>query len=412
MMSFVICDCDLLTGTSFGVLGLGDVTGYISNVVRGVDFRIRIVLIVTCVNVLQNGRQECLMRMPLHVLALEDVSNGDDVRKLWGLNNTSGGTVKDRLERKIQDVMDVIVALREDLRKSDEVLDKQHREVMDFLRGLRGSTSQSDRDGPLSHDRDFTRKDRHWRGSPDEGQTQPLDLRRRVQDLKRRVLRLELQDESSRRKSLVAQIQQYWRRHLPRVYQSFSCIWRSNMWILLFIPRTTQRTRPVHGDRVPLPLWSTLRTSPGDPHSSPLRSIRAHRSPQFNLIVPHPSVTPPVHPVTVAPYPPQWGRIMPRDVVGKARKNWYVLKYIWSPEDLMTVRGSLPSRNRPCHEVDLVGFHDARPRGEAKYDKWNRPFGVSMVSTTHVPQQTKGGNCGAHTLRLMEYVLENRHSFD
>ncbi|KAK2658695.1 hypothetical protein Ddye_005228 [Dipteronia dyeriana] len=43
-------------------------------VVRIVDFKIRIVRIVTCVNVLQNGRQECLMRMPLHVLVLEDVS--------------------------------------------------------------------------------------------------------------------------------------------------------------------------------------------------------------------------------------------------------------------------------------------------------------------------------------------------
>ncbi|KAK3221668.1 hypothetical protein Dsin_008693 [Dipteronia sinensis] len=150
----------------------------------------------------------------------------------------------------------------------------------------------------------------------------------------------------------------------------------------------------------------------------------------------------------------QWRRIMPRDAVGKGPKNWSVLKYMWSPEDLMTVRGLLPVGNRPWHEVDAVskiqlvqvlipcniggqhwllasvdltvgkihllalfrqevplqirkeqvaplqwflpsmlhqvGFHDARPTGEAKYEKQNRPFGVSMVSTTHVPQQTRG----------------------
>ncbi|KAK3212565.1 hypothetical protein Dsin_017271 [Dipteronia sinensis] len=35
---------------------------------------------------------------------------------------------QDRLERKIQDVMDAVAALREDLRKSDEERDRQHRE--------------------------------------------------------------------------------------------------------------------------------------------------------------------------------------------------------------------------------------------------------------------------------------------
>ncbi|KAK3193086.1 hypothetical protein Dsin_024396 [Dipteronia sinensis] len=163
----------------------------------------------------------------------------------------------------------------------------------------------------------------------------------------------------------------------------------------------------------------------------------------------------------------QWRRIMPRDSVGKAPKNWSVLKYMWSPDNLITVRGLLPSENRPWHEVDAVlipcniggqhwlmasvdltvgkihlldlfrqevpiqinkkqvaplrwflpsilhhvGFQDARPRGETMYEKRNRPFEVSMVSITYVPQQTRGGNCGAHTLRLIEYVLANRETF-
>ncbi|KAK3199175.1 hypothetical protein Dsin_022590 [Dipteronia sinensis] len=148
---------------------------------------------------------------------------------------------------------------------------------------------------------------------------------------------------------------------------------------------------------------------------------------------------------------------MPSDAVGKAPKDWSVLKYKWSPEDLKTVRGSLPSGNRPWHEVDVhwlvasvdltfgkihmldpfrqevpvqirkeqvaplrwflpsmlhqVGFHEARPRDDPKFHKQNKPFGVSMVSSTHVPQQSTWGNCGAHTLRLIEYVLTNRQPF-
>ncbi|KAK3188753.1 hypothetical protein Dsin_028314 [Dipteronia sinensis] len=50
----------------------------------------------------------------------------------------------------------------------------------------------------------------------------------------------------------------------------------------------------------------------------------------------------------------QWRRIMPPDAVSKALKNWSVLKYKWSPEDLMTVRGLLPSGNLPWHKVDAV----------------------------------------------------------
>ncbi|KAK3211408.1 hypothetical protein Dsin_016114 [Dipteronia sinensis] len=71
-----------------------------------------------------------------------------------------GGHRQDRLEQKIQDVMDAVAALREDLRKSDQERDRQHREVMDFLWGRWGSTSQSGRDGPPSHDRDSLRRDR------------------------------------------------------------------------------------------------------------------------------------------------------------------------------------------------------------------------------------------------------------
>ncbi|KAK3218368.1 hypothetical protein Dsin_012338 [Dipteronia sinensis] len=54
-------------------------------------------------------------------------------------------------------------------RQSDEEWDKQYREVMNFLQGRRGSISQSDRDGPPSHDRDSPRRDRDDWHSHDGG---------------------------------------------------------------------------------------------------------------------------------------------------------------------------------------------------------------------------------------------------
>ncbi|KAK3199080.1 hypothetical protein Dsin_022495 [Dipteronia sinensis] len=130
----------------------------------------------------------------------------------------------------------------------------------------------------------------------------------------------------------------------------------------------------------------------------------------------------------------QWQRVMPRDAVGKAPKNWSVLKYRWSPEDMMThwlvasvdlTVGKIhlldPFRQEVLQQIrkeqvaplgwflpsmlHQMGFHDARPTGEAKYEKRNRPFGVVHVLS-------RRGNCGAHTLRLMEYVLANRKTFD
>ncbi|KAK3185015.1 hypothetical protein Dsin_032301 [Dipteronia sinensis] len=86
-----------------------------------------------------------------------------------------GGHRQDRLELKIQDVMDAVAALREDLRKSDQEWDRQHREVMDFLRGRWGSTSQSGRDGPPSHDRDSPRRDRDGGTDPATGPTTEAD---------------------------------------------------------------------------------------------------------------------------------------------------------------------------------------------------------------------------------------------
>ncbi|KAK3185099.1 hypothetical protein Dsin_032385 [Dipteronia sinensis] len=82
---------------------------------------------------------------------------------------------QDCLERKIQDVMDAVAALPEDIQKSDWERDMQHREVMDFLRGRWGSTLQSGRDGPPSHDRDSPRIHRDGGTDPATGPTTEAD---------------------------------------------------------------------------------------------------------------------------------------------------------------------------------------------------------------------------------------------
>ncbi|KAK3212360.1 hypothetical protein Dsin_017066 [Dipteronia sinensis] len=74
--------------------------------------------------------------------------------------------------RQVRFAMPGGVHSREDVgghRQSDREWDRQHREVMDFLRGRWGSTSQSGRDSPPSHDRDSPRRDRDGGTDPATG---------------------------------------------------------------------------------------------------------------------------------------------------------------------------------------------------------------------------------------------------
>ena len=50
----------------------------------------------------------------------------------------------------------------------------------------------------------------------------------------------------------------------------------------------------------------------------------------------------------------QWGQMFGPRVVGKPTLVWALLDHRWSNDDLMTVRGLLPSGNRPWHKVDVV----------------------------------------------------------
>ncbi|KAK2635403.1 hypothetical protein Ddye_030195 [Dipteronia dyeriana] len=165
----------------------------------------------------------------------------------------------------------------------------------------------------------------------------------------------------------------------------------------------------------------------------------------------------------------QYKKIMPRDSRRQITpRHWNVLRSWWKDDDLTTVLGGAPIGCRPWHEVDMVlipcnigrqhwllvtvnltcgkmfivdpwrqevpahirkqhvaplcyfvpsmlhqtGFYTARPAGLQKFEKTSKPFDVSVVSEKHVPQQKKSGNCGPHTLRLIEYLLANIKDFD
>ncbi|KAI9196665.1 hypothetical protein LWI28_025916 [Acer negundo] len=62
--------------------------------------------------------------------------------------------------------------------------------------------------------------------------------------------------------------------------------------------------------------------------------------------------------------------------------------------------------------LHAVDFHRRRRRGDMTYTLQNNPFPLNIMSRDRVPQQDRGGNCGAHTLRLIEYLAANRDTFD
>ncbi|KAK2648084.1 hypothetical protein Ddye_015573 [Dipteronia dyeriana] len=89
-----------------------------------------------------------------------------------------------------------------------------------------------------------------------------------------------------------------------------------------------------------------------------------------------------------------------------------MLQYRWSVDDLAVVCGFQPVESRPWHEADVFGFHDSRKPEEQKFERWNRPIGVSLVSCTIVLQHDRSGNCGARTLQLMEYLPSDQVEYD
>ncbi|KAI9180619.1 hypothetical protein LWI28_006658 [Acer negundo] len=162
-----------------------------------------------------------------------------------------------------------------------------------------------------------------------------------------------------------------------------------------------------------------------------------------------------------------WERLMGSGA-DKPRRSWSMFKHQWSAEELAVVRGLVPVGTKPWNEVDVVlipcnlgrthwalasvdlttgsiylmdpfrqevpfrhrkmqlaclryflpsmlyalDFHGRRRRGDMTYTLQNKPFPLNIVSRDRIPQQDRSGNCGAHTLRLIEYLAANRDTFD
>ncbi|KAI9153046.1 hypothetical protein LWI28_004952 [Acer negundo] len=162
-----------------------------------------------------------------------------------------------------------------------------------------------------------------------------------------------------------------------------------------------------------------------------------------------------------------WERLMGSGA-DKPHRSWSMFKHQWSAEDLAVVLGLVPAGTKPWNKVDVVlipcnlgrthwalasvdlttgsiylmdpfrqevpfshrktqlaclryflpsmlhavDFHSRRRRGDMTYTLQNKPFPLNIVSRDRVPQQDRGGNCGAHTLRLIEYLVANMDTFD
>ncbi|KAI9192391.1 hypothetical protein LWI28_022229 [Acer negundo] len=62
------------------------------------------------------------------------------------------------------------------------------------------------------------------------------------------------------------------------------------------------------------------------------------------------------------------------------------------------------------HQVE---FHSNRTKDDVTYSLSKKGFRMSIMDGSRgVPQQHQGGNCGAYTLRLAEYLLANKKEFD
>ncbi|KAI9197021.1 hypothetical protein LWI28_029142 [Acer negundo] len=105
-----------------------------------------------------------------------------------------------------------------------------------------------------------------------------------------------------------------------------------------------------------------------------------------------------------------WERLMGSGA-DKPRRSWSLFKHQWSDDDLMVVRGLVPAGTKPWNEVDVVLIPC-----NLEYTHWALASVDLTIRSIYLMdlfrQEDKGGNCGAHTLRLIEYLVANRDTFD
>ncbi|KAI9198516.1 hypothetical protein LWI28_017290 [Acer negundo] len=138
-----------------------------------------------------------------------------------------------------------------------------------------------------------------------------------------------------------------------------------------------------------------------------------------------------------------WERLMGSGA-DKPRRSWSMFKHQWSAEDLTVVRGLVPVGTKPWNEVDVVlipcnlgrthwalASVDLTTRSIYLMDPFRqevpfrhrktqlaclRYFLTSMLHALDFHGRRRRGdmtgNCGAHNLRLIEYLAANRDTFD
>ncbi|KAK4837406.1 hypothetical protein QYF36_005162 [Acer negundo] len=78
----------------------------------------------------------------------------------------------------------------------------------------------------------------------------------------------------------------------------------------------------------------------------------------------------------------QWERMFGSGVAAPP-KEWSMLKHKWYDDDLKTVRGLVPSGNRPWHTVDWVKFHSNRTKDDVTYSLSKKAFRMSIMDGSH-----------------------------
>ncbi|KAK2661931.1 hypothetical protein Ddye_000505 [Dipteronia dyeriana] len=319
--------------------------------------------------------------------------------------------------------------------RSDEERNRQHQQLKDLVQALWGSTSQTAGEGSVSHDRDDSYRDVMGGRSPIEGTDSAKDVGGM---------------QGTR----------------PETYGTVPNTQPDHLTRSILLPPSAASSHGIpppptviagSSHRIPHPPIDTPGSSHEVPHS-PTDTPRSSYGISCGLRIPvrHMDAYLAILRKRQRAYPTlynqrinilgtqffplleyQWEKIMPHGADGEVNKlGWKVLQYRWSTEDLITVCGFLPAGTQPWLEVDMgvpvsirkrqvrllkwflpsmlhqSGFHDDRPPGMEKFKKENRTFKVSLLSKTALPQQHKSGNCGAHTLRLIEYILADKIQCD
>ncbi|KAI9182237.1 hypothetical protein LWI28_023370 [Acer negundo] len=363
--------------------------------------------------------------LPREPRTRDDSRTGDDSR---------GGVGGQAEDRRYTEQMDALRELQEEVRKSNEKRDQQHQEFLDLIRGLQGSTSHSHTrgtqfdnppfDDPDGH-RDFSpigRTGSHQGDQQGSGVTPREEVTRGTSGTDTAPMEIEEEPQQAPHALIDPD-------HLA-VYQAYK-------------RNSTEELRDVDLlEPVGVPWFHRFQTNIMELEDT-------HMDTYLHILRKHQRYYPIVYSPRINILDSQfyswllndWERLMGSGA-DKPRRSWFQASVVLIPcnlgrthwalasVDLTTgsiylmdpFRQEVPFRHRKtqltCLQYFLpsmlhaVDFHGRIRRGDMTYTLQNKPFPLNIVSRDRVPQQDRGGNCGVHTLRLIEYLAANRDTFD